>query len=181
MAHEGVGDAMHGPLVLAPDGRVRKSYLLTQIDDATRYIPHSYFALSESAAAQEYGLKQAILKYGIPRGYYVDLGSAYIAPSLRAICADLGIHLLNRRSARLGRLESVSAPTLGRALPYHRASRRGPRAPRAAPRLDATRAQSAPGPRRRPCRPPIRVVRGGDGGASSTTDGAPLPRSGTPR
>jgi putative transposase len=90
-----VGDAMHGPLVLAPDGRVRKSYLLSQIDDATRYIPHSYFALSESAAAQEYGLKQALLKYGIPRGYYVDLGSAYIALSLRAICADLGIHLLH--------------------------------------------------------------------------------------
>jgi transposase InsO family protein len=90
-----VGDAMHGPLVIAPDGRVRKSYLLSQIDDATRYIPHSYFALSEGAEAQEYGLKQAILKYGIPRDYYVDQGSAYIALSLRAICADLGIHLLH--------------------------------------------------------------------------------------
>ena len=37
-----VGDAMHGPLVIAPDGQVRKSYLLSQIDDATRYILHSY-------------------------------------------------------------------------------------------------------------------------------------------
>jgi putative transposase len=90
-----VGDAMHGPMVIAPDGRVRKSYLLTQIDDATRYIPHSYFALSEGAEAQEYGLKQAILKYGIPRSYYVDRGPAYIALSLRCICADLGIHLLH--------------------------------------------------------------------------------------
>jgi putative transposase len=90
-----VGDAMHGPLVIAPDGQVRKSYLISQIDDATRYILHSYFALSEGAEFQEYGLKQAILKYGLSRTYYVDRGSAYIAWSLRFICADLGIHLLH--------------------------------------------------------------------------------------
>jgi transposase InsO family protein len=90
-----VGDALHGPLVRAPDGRVCKSYLLSLIDNATRYIVHSYFALSEGAAAQEYGLKQAILKYGLPLAYYVDRGSAYTALSLRFICADLAIHLLH--------------------------------------------------------------------------------------
>jgi putative transposase len=90
-----VGDALHGPLVLVPGGGLRKSYLLSQIDDATRFILHSYFALSEGAEAQEYGLKQAILKYGIPRAYYVDRGSAYTAHSLRFICAELGIHLLH--------------------------------------------------------------------------------------
>lgn len=90
-----VGDALHGPLVLGPDGKLHKSYLLSQIDDATRFILHSYFALSEGAAEQEHGLKQAILKYGVPRAYYVDRGSAYIATSLRLICAELGIHLLH--------------------------------------------------------------------------------------
>jgi len=90
-----VGDGLHGPLVIAPDGRVRKSYMLSQIDNATRYILHSYFTTSEDASAQEYGLKQAILKYGLPRSYYVDRGPAYIATSLRLICADLGIHLLH--------------------------------------------------------------------------------------
>jgi putative transposase len=90
-----VGDALHGPLVLVPGGGLRKSYLLSQIDDATRFILHSYFALSEGAEAQEYGLKQAIFKYGIPRAYYVDRGSAYTAHSLRFICAELGIHLLH--------------------------------------------------------------------------------------
>jgi transposase InsO family protein len=90
-----IGDALHGPLVIAPDGQIRKSYLLSQIDNATRFIVHSYFALSEDAAAQEYGLKQAILKYGPPRGYYVDRGPAYIAMSLRLICADIGTHLLH--------------------------------------------------------------------------------------
>ena len=90
-----VGDALHGPVVVAPDGRLRKAYLLSQIDGATRYLPHSYFALSEGAADQEYGLKQAIAKYGLPRTYYVDLGSAYIAGSLVAISAELGVHLLH--------------------------------------------------------------------------------------
>ena len=90
-----IGDALHGPKVLAPDGELHKSYLLSEIDCACRYLPHSYWALSEGAAEQEYGFKQAILKYGPPRFYYVDLGSAYIARSLKLICADLGIHLLH--------------------------------------------------------------------------------------
>jgi len=90
-----VGDALHGPRVIAPDGALRKAYLLSQIDGATRYVPHSYFALSEGAACQEYGLQQAIAKHGLPRTYYVDLGSAYIADSLVLICAELGIRLLH--------------------------------------------------------------------------------------
>lgn len=90
-----VGDAMHGPLVLGPDGKLCKSYLLSQIDGATRYVVHSYFAVSEGAAEQEYGLRQALLKHGLPRAYYVDRGSAYIATSLRLICAELGIRLLH--------------------------------------------------------------------------------------
>jgi putative transposase len=90
-----VGDALHGPVVIAPDGSLRKSYLLTQLDAATRYVLHSYFALSEDAAAQEYGFQQALLKHGLPRVYYVDLGAAYIATSLRLICAELGVQLLH--------------------------------------------------------------------------------------
>lgn len=90
-----VGDALHGPLVIAADGSLRKAYLLSQIDGATRFVPHSYFALSEAAFDQEYGFKQAVLKHGPPRAYYVDLGSAYIAESLVLICAELGIRLLH--------------------------------------------------------------------------------------
>ncbi|MEW6751442.1 MAG: DDE-type integrase/transposase/recombinase [Candidatus Latescibacterota bacterium] len=88
-----VGDALHGPVVLTPDGTLRKSYLLSLMDNATRFVVHSYFALSEAAVAHEYGFQQALLKHGRPRTYYVDLGSAYIADSLAAICAELGIYL----------------------------------------------------------------------------------------
>lgn len=93
-----VGDAMHPRApVIAPDGKLRKVTLFSQIDNATRFILHSYLVIvdGEDAAAQKYGLKQAILKYGVPRVYYVDRGPAYIAHSLRAICAELGVQLLH--------------------------------------------------------------------------------------
>jgi len=90
-----MGDAMHGPPVVTPGGPIRKSYLLSQIDGATRYVPHSYFASSEAAPPQEYGFKQALLKAGRPRTYYVDLGSAYVARSLRIVCGELGIALVH--------------------------------------------------------------------------------------
>lgn len=91
-----VGDSLHlrGP-VLAPDGRLRKAYLLSQIDSATKYVPHSYVALGEAAEQQEYGLREAMLKHGWLRAYYVDRGAAYIAKSLRAICAELGVELIH--------------------------------------------------------------------------------------
>lgn len=88
-----VGDALHLRRPVLHKGRRRKGYLLSQIDSATRYVPHSYVVISEGAVAQEYGLREAMLKSGRPREYYVDRGSAYIARSLRAICAELGIEL----------------------------------------------------------------------------------------
>lgn len=90
-----IGDALHGPRVLGPDRQLRKAYLLSQIDCATRYVPHSYFALSEGAAAQEQGFRHAIEVAGPPRAYYVDHGAAYVATSLRLICAELDVHLLH--------------------------------------------------------------------------------------
>jgi transposase InsO family protein len=90
-----VGDALHGPLAVAPDRTVRKAYLISAIDDASRYVPHSQFFFSEGSVAHEYVLKQALLKHGRPRDYYVDLGSAYVADSLADICAALGIRLLH--------------------------------------------------------------------------------------
>ncbi|NOY91669.1 MAG: transposase [Deltaproteobacteria bacterium] len=103
-----VGDAKHGPLVIAPDGRVRKCYLLSQIDSATRFVVHSFFALSEGAVEHERGFREALLKYGRPRGYYIDRGSAYKADSLRAICAELAIdmtHTQPRDAAAKGVIE----------------------------------------------------------------------------
>lgn len=110
-----IGDAMHGPPVVEPAGSLHKSYLLTQLDCATRYALYSYFAVSEGAVAQEYGFKQAVLRFGCPRVYYVDRGSAYIAHSLRLICGELGSRLLHTQSG--------DAPAKGAIERWHRTVR----------------------------------------------------------
>jgi putative transposase len=96
-----VGDALHlHRPVIDSTGRERKALLLSQIDSATRYLPHSYIALGagENSVDQEYGLKQALLSHGRARAYYVDKGAAYTAQSLRAICAELDIRLLHTQT-----------------------------------------------------------------------------------
>ena len=112
MEHAGdlcIGDAMHlrAP-VIAPGGGLRKAYLLTQIDCATRYIVHSELRLGEGAVEHEIGMRAGIAKGGVWRAYYVDRGSAYIAHSLRLICAELRIRLLHtgpRDAAAKGAIE----------------------------------------------------------------------------
>jgi len=87
------GDVMHGPrLPLA--GRVRKTYLVSLLDDASRLIAHSAFCLGETALDIEGVLKQALLKRGIPTMLVVDNGAAYRAATLQGICVRLGIKLV---------------------------------------------------------------------------------------
>jgi len=94
-----IGDALHPRRrVIDADGQLRKVYLLSQIDCATRYVPESCFAFHEDAPAQEKGFKQALLAHGRWLKYYVDLGPPYIARSLKIICAELGICLLHTGS-----------------------------------------------------------------------------------
>ncbi|MCP4036908.1 MAG: DDE-type integrase/transposase/recombinase [bacterium] len=92
-----MGDVMHGPPAIGPAGPMRKTYLISLIDCATRYVVYSAFMPAEDATEHEHVLKQSLLKAGLPRTYYVDLGSAYIARSLKIICGELGIHLLHTR------------------------------------------------------------------------------------
>jgi len=105
-----VGDSLHPrQKVIAADGSLRKVYLLSQIDCATRYVPESFFAVHEDAPDQEKGFKQALLVHGRWRAYYVDRGPAYVAHSLRIICAELGMRLLHtgkRDPAAKGSIEA---------------------------------------------------------------------------
>jgi putative transposase len=91
-----IGDALHPKRpVLDDKGRLRKAYMLSQIDCATRYVPESYFAFGEDSSDHELGLKSVFLAHGLWSMYYVDRGAAYIARSLKIICAELGIRLLH--------------------------------------------------------------------------------------
>jgi putative transposase len=91
-----MSDAMHGPCV-TEGGRQRKTYLLATIDDATRMVPYSAFALSESASAFLRVLEQGIRRRGLPKRLYVDNGAAYRAQHLALVCAKLGITLIHAR------------------------------------------------------------------------------------
>jgi putative transposase len=87
------GDVMHGPR--APvKGQMRKTYLVSLIDDASRLVAHSAFCLGETALDIEGVLKQALLRRGVPIKLVVDNGAAYRAHTLQGICARLGIHLI---------------------------------------------------------------------------------------
>ena len=59
------GDVMHGPRV-AIKGQLRKTYLVSLIDDASRLVAHSAFCLGETALDIEGVLKQALLRRGVP-------------------------------------------------------------------------------------------------------------------
>lgn len=87
------GDVMHGPRV-PHQGRLRKTYLVSLIDDASRLVAHSAFCLGETALDVEGVLKQALLRRGVPRKLVVDNGAAYRAHTLQGVCARLGIQLV---------------------------------------------------------------------------------------
>jgi putative transposase len=87
------GDVMHGPRV-PHKGQLRKTYLVSLIDDASRLVAHSAFCLGETALDIEGVLKQALLRRGVPIKLVVDNGAAYRAHTLQGICARLGIHLI---------------------------------------------------------------------------------------
>lgn len=87
------GDVLHGPSIQTPEG-MKKTYLVSLMDDASRLITHSAFCFGETALDIEGVLKQAILKRGLPYKLLLDNGSAYISGSLKSICARLEIRLI---------------------------------------------------------------------------------------
>ena len=101
------GDVMHGPRLMI-DGRERKVYLVSLMDDASRLITHSAFCFGETALDIEGVLKQAVLKRGLTKKLVIDNGPAYRATSLQGICARLRIKVVYCRPfdpASKGKLE----------------------------------------------------------------------------
>ena len=87
------GDVLHGPSIQTA-GKMKKTYLVSLMDDASRLIAHSAFCFGETALDIEGVLKQSILKRGIPGRLILDNGSAYRSGTLQSICALLEIRLV---------------------------------------------------------------------------------------
>jgi transposase InsO family protein len=86
-------DVLHGPTIQTSKG-MKKTYLISLIDDASRLIAHTEFRLGETALDIEISLKQAILKRGIPYKIILDNGSGYRSKTLQEICARLEIQMV---------------------------------------------------------------------------------------
>jgi putative transposase len=87
------GDVLYGPQISTAYG-MRKTYLVSLLDDASRLITHCAFCLGETAVDIENVLKNAVLKRGVPKKLIVDNGAAYKSESLQSICARLQIRII---------------------------------------------------------------------------------------
>ena len=92
-----MSDVMHGPGVVVGHRRKQKTYLIGLLDDATRVVPFSGFALSENTAAFLPIFKSAVMRRGIPKRLYVDNGAVFRSHHLALVCAKLGVTLIHAR------------------------------------------------------------------------------------
>lgn len=91
-------DVKYGPyLPIGPDGTKKQVYLVTFIDDATRYILHGEFYPTLDQVIVEDCFRQAIAKYGIPEAVYFDNGKQYRTKWMARTCSKLGVRLLFAR------------------------------------------------------------------------------------
>jgi len=87
-----MADFLHGPRVRVGPAS-RKTYLHAIIDDATRYIVAASFHLAEDTEAMLSDLMLAVRRFGIPRRFYTDNGSAFRSTHLQLVAARLAISL----------------------------------------------------------------------------------------
>ncbi len=90
-------DVMYGPMLPGKDGRMRKTYLIAILDDATRLIAHAQFYFDQHLTALKDCIKQALLKRGLPKRLYVDNGRIFRSRVLLLAAAQLGFHLIHSR------------------------------------------------------------------------------------
>jgi transposase InsO family protein len=92
------GDMWHSDIKFGPFlsvGGVKKQiYLVSFLDDATRYVVHGEFYDSLDQTIVEDCFRKAVLKEGLPRRVYFDNGKQYRTRWMERACAVLGIKLL---------------------------------------------------------------------------------------
>lgn len=88
-------DIKYGPyLPIGKDGAKKQVYLVTFVDDSTRFVLHGQFYPVLDQMIVEDAFRQAILKYGVPEKVYFDNGSQYRTKWMIRACAKMGIRLI---------------------------------------------------------------------------------------
>jgi len=88
-------DIKYGPfLPIGKGGTLKQIYLVTFIDDATRYVLHGqFYGMLDQVIVQDC-FRRSIHKYGVPEGVYFDNGSQYQTRWMKRACAKMGIRLI---------------------------------------------------------------------------------------
>jgi hypothetical protein len=81
-------------LPIGPNGKKQQVYLVTVMDDATRFMLHAQFYPTLDATIVQESLRMAILKFGIMEAVFFDNGVQYRTKWMRRACGKLGIRLL---------------------------------------------------------------------------------------
>ena len=88
-------DIKYGPyLPIGKDGAKKQVFLVTFLDDATRFILHGEFYPTLDQVIVEDCFRQAIQKYGVPDSVFFDNGSQYKTKWMNRACSKMGIRLL---------------------------------------------------------------------------------------
>lgn len=88
-------DIKYGPyLPIGPGGTKKQVFLVTFIDDATRFVLHAAFYPTLDQVIVEDCFRSAIQKYGVPESVYFDNGKQYRTKWMTRTCSKLGIQLL---------------------------------------------------------------------------------------
>lgn len=88
-------DIKYGPyLPIGPGGTKKQVYLVSFVDDATRFVLHAEFYPTLDHVIVEDCFRKSILKYGVPDSVYFDNGKQYRTKWMARACSKLGIRLL---------------------------------------------------------------------------------------
>jgi transposase InsO family protein len=88
-------DIKYGPfLPIGFEGAKKQVYLVTFVDDATRFILHGEFYPTLDQVIVEDCFRKAIQKYGVPDSVYFDNGKQYRTKWMGRTCSKLGIRLV---------------------------------------------------------------------------------------
>lgn len=101
-------DTMYGPSIKQPDGKLRKTFLIAFIDDASRVITHGEFFYRDNTENMIDAFRTALFKRGKPERLYFDNGSNYTSKEILQACVRLDIHLSHapvRDGAAKGKIE----------------------------------------------------------------------------
>jgi putative transposase len=88
-------DIKYGPyLPIGPGGAMKQVFLVTFVDDATRFVLHGEFYPIMDKSIIEDCFRRAIQKYGVPEAVYFDNGKQYRTKWMARACSKLGIRLV---------------------------------------------------------------------------------------